>query len=133
MRDDPRARKPVGACRSSFRISGIRGADLRLSDEQKRWRAVSTGRRRAKRPRPRCVGFGTEVQGRLSVSRSDAQKRGVFMPRHHLQGASLVALFLAAPLGAQAADAAPTTVDDLIVTGTRDIEGVQADKIGSSV
>jgi vitamin B12 transporter len=55
------------------------------------------------------------------------------MPRHHLQGASLVALLLAAPLGAQAADAAPTTLDDLIVTGTRDIEGVQADKIGSSV
>jgi vitamin B12 transporter len=44
-----------------------------------------------------------------------------------------VALLLAAPLGAQAADAAPTTLDDLIVTGTRDIEGVQADKIGSSV
>ena len=55
------------------------------------------------------------------------------MPRHHLQGASLVALLLAAPLGAQAAEAAPTTLDDLIVTGTRDIEGVQADKIGSSV
>lgn len=55
------------------------------------------------------------------------------MPRHHLQGASLVALLFAAPLGAHAADAAPNTVDDLIVTGTRDIEGVQADKIGSSV
>jgi vitamin B12 transporter len=55
------------------------------------------------------------------------------MPGHHLQGASLVALLFAAPLGAQAADAAPATVDDLIVTGTRDIEGVDADKIGSSV
>ncbi len=55
------------------------------------------------------------------------------MPRHHLQGASLVALLFAAPLGAWAADAAPNTVDDLIVTGTRDIDGVEADKIGSSV
>jgi vitamin B12 transporter len=55
------------------------------------------------------------------------------MPRHHLQGASLVALLFAAPLGAHAADAASNTVDDLIVTGTRDIEGVEADRIGSSV
>lgn len=55
------------------------------------------------------------------------------MPGHHLQGASLVALLIAAPLGAQAADAAPRTVDDLIVTGTREVEGVEAGKIGSSV
>ena len=56
------------------------------------------------------------------------------MPRHLLHGASLLALLLATPFAAQAADAAPpATVDDLLVTGTRATDGVQADKLGSSV
>lgn len=55
------------------------------------------------------------------------------MPRHHLHGASLLALILAAPFSALAADTAPATVDDVLVTGTRDIDGVAADKIGGSV
>ena len=54
------------------------------------------------------------------------------MPRH-LIGASLLALIAAIPLTAFAEDAKPTNVDDLIVTGTRDVEGVQANKIGGSL
>ncbi|HEX2818449.1 MAG TPA: TonB-dependent receptor [Phenylobacterium sp.] len=58
------------------------------------------------------------------------------MPRH-LIGASLLALIAASPLSAFAEEAkpatVPTTVDDLVVTGTRDIEGVPADKIGGSL
>jgi len=55
------------------------------------------------------------------------------MPKYFL-GASLLALAIATPLTAFAADAAkPNTVDDLIVTGTRDPEGVAADKIGGSL
>ncbi|WP_394763075.1 TonB-dependent receptor plug domain-containing protein [Phenylobacterium sp.] len=55
------------------------------------------------------------------------------MPRY-LLSASLLALATAIPLTAFAADAAkPTTVDDLIVTGTRDTEGASADKIAGSI
>ena len=55
------------------------------------------------------------------------------MPRYFLS-ASFLALAIATPLTAFAADAAkPNTVDDLIVTGTRDPDGVAADKIGGSL
>ncbi len=55
------------------------------------------------------------------------------MPRHLLHGASFLALLLAMPFAAGAADAALATVDDLLVTGTRATDGVEADRIGSSV
>ncbi|MDB5422647.1 MAG: TonB-dependent receptor [Phenylobacterium sp.] len=56
------------------------------------------------------------------------------MPRHLLHGASLFALFIAASPAAWAAEAvSTTTVDDLLVTGTRATDGVEAGKIGSSV
>jgi vitamin B12 transporter len=55
------------------------------------------------------------------------------MPENQLQGASLVALLIAAPLGAQAADAAPNTVEEVVATATRATGGVAADQIGSSV
>ena len=55
------------------------------------------------------------------------------MPRY-LFSASLLALGTAIPLTAFAAEPArPATVDDLIVTGTRDPAGVAADKIGGSL
>jgi len=54
------------------------------------------------------------------------------MPRY-LISASLLALLAASPHLAFAQDAKPATVDDLIVTSTRDIEGVAADKIGGSL
>jgi vitamin B12 transporter len=60
------------------------------------------------------------------------------MPRYlaiprYFWGASLLALIAASPHLAFAQDAKPATVDDLVVTGTRDIEGVAADKIGGSL
>ncbi len=62
------------------------------------------------------------------------------MPRHHpnpwLQGASLVALLVAAPHGAFAAEAAantPNTVEEVVATATLAPGGVAADRIGSSV
>ena len=49
------------------------------------------------------------------------------MPRYFLS-ASLLALVSATPWAAFAADPAkPTTVDDLVVTGTRDVAGVAID------
>jgi vitamin B12 transporter len=53
------------------------------------------------------------------------------MPRYLTHGASLIALLMLIPLGADAAEA--TAVDEVLVTGTRDADGVQADRIGSSV
>jgi vitamin B12 transporter len=53
------------------------------------------------------------------------------MPRY-LLSASILAIATASPFAAFAADAVKP-VEDLIITGTRDTEGVQADKIGSSV
>ena len=53
------------------------------------------------------------------------------MPRNYLWSAGIAALIAAAPLAAQAADEAP--VSEVIVTATRAADGVDADKIGSSV
>lgn len=55
------------------------------------------------------------------------------MPGYRLHGASLIALIIATPLAAQAADSPPRPVDEVLVTGTRATDGVQADKIGASV
>jgi vitamin B12 transporter len=52
------------------------------------------------------------------------------MPKVHLTGAGLAALILANP--ARAADEA-TPVSEVIVTATRGADGVEADKVGSSV
>ena len=50
------------------------------------------------------------------------------MPRNHLWSAGVAALLISQP-----AFAAESAVDEVIVTGTRAAEGVDADKIGSSV
>lgn len=52
------------------------------------------------------------------------------MPRNYLSSAAIAALLLALPAGALAEEAA---VDEVIVTGTRAADGVDADKIGASV
>ena len=54
------------------------------------------------------------------------------MPRHLLHGASLIALLIATPLGALAAEA-DKPVEELVVTATRATDGVAADKVGSSL
>jgi vitamin B12 transporter len=55
------------------------------------------------------------------------------MPRY-LLNASLLALAAAVPLTAVAADdPRPNTVDDLVVTGTRDTEGVAANQVAGSL
>ncbi len=51
----------------------------------------------------------------------------------YLIGVSALALVISTPQQTRAADAAATLVDDLLVTGTRDPEGVEAGKIGGSV
>ena len=54
------------------------------------------------------------------------------MPRY-LVSASILAIVTATPFAAICATEAPKPVDELLVTGTRDSSGVDADKIGSSV
>ncbi|WP_293901682.1 TonB-dependent receptor [Phenylobacterium sp.] len=57
------------------------------------------------------------------------------MPGNYLLSASVIALAMAAPMGALAADNPKdaTAVEQVIVTATRGADGVDADRIGSSV
>jgi len=118
MRRDPRARKPVGACRSSFRISGIRGADLRLSDEPEAVGSRSTVRGRAMRPRPparRPSGLKVPKEA-LRQSFRRATNGGLSCPDTTCRAQALWPYSSPRRLAPIAADAAPTTLDDLIVT-----------------
>ena len=54
------------------------------------------------------------------------------MPRDFIHRARLIALIAAFPLAAQGAGP-PQPVDELLVTGSRATDGVQADRLGSSV
>src|SRR3546814_18738354 len=58
---------------------------------------------------------------------------GYHFRRSRLRCVSFVALFIAAPLGAHAAEAAPNTVEEVVATATRAAGGADADRTGASI